>query len=297
MRWIVSFHVLSACLLASVTGCGGPDIPAHNGYRPKEARPWKKPKTLKLDEKMEAKTDGELSYPEMRRARWFQIDLPTDGELALTLEVTPPGDAVNEDFDLAMEVIDPSSRVISKSDLEDEDAGELTKKKTLVELSPGKYLIHLYLQGRLDSADFVLRAAFKPTAAAMAKTTFPAEVAFVPSLAMVPIQDDTPRNYKPPGTAVVKVNRQPRTAQPPPPTTPVATVSARIIGVQVVSGGTQITVGRGKATGASDGMKGKIGGISAGFVLTGCDDRTCKATVAATPDQINSSSGTVTLTP
>lgn len=297
MRWIVSLHVVSACLLASVMGCGGPDVPTHSGYKPKEAKPWRKPKVLKLDEKLEAKSDGELSYPEMRRARWFQIDLPSDGELALNLEVTPPGDAVNEDFDLAMEVIDPSFRVISKSDLEDEDAGELTKKKTLVELAPGRYLIHVYLQGRLDSADFVLRASFKPTAAAEAKTNFPSEVAFVPSLAMVPIQDDTPRNYKPPGGAVVKIDRRRRAAPPPPPTTPVATVSARIIGVQVVSGGTQITVGRGKSSGASDGMKGKIAGISGGFTLSNCNDRTCTATVAATPDQINSSSGTVTLTP
>jgi hypothetical protein len=277
--------------------CGGPDVPTHNGYKPKEAKPWRKPKVLKFDEKMEAKSDGELSYPEMRRARWFQVDLPTDGELSLTLEVTPPGDAVNDDFDLAIEVVDPSFRVISKADLEDEDAGELTKKKTLVELSPGKYLIHVYLQGRMDSADFVLRAAFKPTAAAEARTNFPAEVLFVPSLAMVPIQDDTPRNYKPAGNAVVKVKRQPRATPQPPPTTPVATVSARIIGVQVIAGGTQITVGRGKSSGASDGMKGKISGISGGFVLANCNDRTCTATVAATPDQINNSSGTVTLSP
>jgi hypothetical protein len=284
--------VLMACGLAA---CGGAQIPAHNGYKPKEAKPWKKPKVLKFDDKMEAKTDGDLSYADMRRARWFQVELPTNGQLSLALEITPPGDAVNDDFDLAMEVVDPSFRVISKSDLEDEDAHELNKKKTLVDLAPGKYLIHLYLQGRMDSADFVLRAAFKSTAAAEAQTNFPAEVLYVPTLAMVPLQDDTPRNYKPQTSAVVKVIKKPN--QPPPPPPPAATVSARIIGVQVVSGGTLITVGRGKTSGASDGMKGKIAGISAGFTIGNCNDRTCTATVAATPDQIKNSSGTVTLSP
>ena len=33
-------------------------------------------------------------------------------------------------------------------------------------LAPGKYLIHIYLQGRMDTADFVLHAGFKTTASA-----------------------------------------------------------------------------------------------------------------------------------
>jgi hypothetical protein len=293
MRWIVS---LSVVLMA----CGGPQIPTHNGYKPKEAKPWKKPKPLKFDAKMEAKADGDVSYPDMRRARWYQVELPANGQLSLALEVTPPGDAVNDDFDLGMEVFDPSSRVVSKADLEDEDAHELNKKRTLVDLPAGKYLIHLYLQGRMDTADFVLHASFKSTVAAEAKSNFPVDVPFVPTLAMVPIQDDTPRNYKPPTNAVVKVihtgAHRPLPATPAP--APVAaTVSARIIAVQVVAGGTLITVGRGKSSGASDGMKAKINGISGTFPIGNCNDRTCSATVAATPDQIKNSNGTVTLTP
>jgi hypothetical protein len=292
MRWIVSFSIL---LSAGLLACGGPQIPTHNGYKAKEAKPWKKPKALKLDDKKEAKIDGDLSYPDMRRARWFEVTLPSNGQLSLALEITPPGDAVNEEFDLGMEVFDPSLRVISKSELEDEDAHELAKKKTLVDLAPGKYLIHLFLQGRMDSADFVLRAQFKATQAAEVKTNFPSEVPFVPVLAMVPLQDDTPRNYRPQTQAVVKVIKKPNAPPPPPP--PAATVSARIIAVQVVAGGTLITVGRGKSSGASDGMKAKINGISGAFTIGSCNDRTCTATVAATPDQIKNSNGTVTLSP
>jgi hypothetical protein len=149
----------------------------------------------------------------------------------------------------------------------------------------------------MDTADFVLRASFKSTAAAEAKSNFPAEVPFVPTLPMVPIQDDTPRSYHPPVTTTIRTGRKPHAPPPPKPEAPVAVVSARIIGVQVVSGGTLITVGRGKTSGASDGMKGKINGISGGFVIGNCNDRTCTATVPATPDQINSSNGTVTLSP
>jgi hypothetical protein len=83
MRWIVSL-----CLL--LAACGGPQIPAHNGYKPKEAKPWQKAKTLKFDDKLEAKTDGDLSYPDMRRAHWYQLTLPSNGQLQLQLEVTPP---------------------------------------------------------------------------------------------------------------------------------------------------------------------------------------------------------------
>jgi len=232
---------MSILLVGALTGCGGPQIPTHNGYKPKEAKPWKKPKVLKFDDKGEAKAEGDLSYPDMRRAKWFELGLPANGQLQLTLEVTPPGDAVNDDFDLGMEVFDPSSHIVSKSDIDDEDAHELTKKKTLVDLAPGKYLVHLFLEGRMDSAEFVLRAAFKATAAAQIKSNFPAEVLFVPALPMVPIQDDTPRGYKtavatpPPRRGNHHATTTP-TPAPTTPTTPTATVTARIINVQVVPG-------------------------------------------------------------
>lgn len=287
---------MSIVAAGALAACGGMQIPTHNGYKPKEIAPWKRPKVLKLNEKMEAKAKGDLSYPDMRRARWFEVSLPSNGQLEVALEAAVPGD--REDFDLGLEVIDPRYRVIAKSDLEDEDAYELNKKKTLVDLAPGKYLIHIYLQGRLDTADFTLHAAFKPTAAAEAKTNFPADVPFVPVLPLVPIQDDTPRNYRPAAT-VVRVTRrrnpQAPAATPAPP--PAAAVKARIINVQVVSGGTQITLGRGTTTGASDGMHGTIRGIPGSFSLDHCTERTCTATIKATPDQVKSSDGTATLTP
>ena len=282
---------------------GGPQIPVHSGYKTDKVKPWKKPKAIALDpEKQEGKAEGDLNYAEYKRAKWFSIDVPANGELDLRLEITPPGEEANEDFDLAMEVLDPGYRVISKSDLEDEDAHELNKVKTLYDLAPGKYLVHLYLQGRRDTADFVLRAAFKRTAAAEVKSDFPAKVAFTPPLPMVPLNDDTPKSYKPPTTAVVKIKKgTPRNTTPTPPKpdkVPVATAkSARVIGISVVSGGTQITLGIGTAQEVAAGWKGKMAGVQGGFTLSDCGERTCKATLAATPDQIKASGGNVTLSP
>ncbi len=41
----------------------------------------------------------------------------------------------------------------------------------------------------------------------------------------------------------------------------------------------------------------KINGIAGAFVIGNCNDRTCTATVSATPDQIKNSNGMVTLSP
>jgi hypothetical protein len=289
---------VSVLLLFIVAACGGAQIPAHNGYKGgSKAKPWKKAKTLKFDEKMEAKVEGDLSYPDQKRAAWFVADLIQPGALDLRLEITPPGEAVNEDFDLGFEVLDAGYRVIAKSDLEDGDAGELTKTKALLDLEPGKYHIHLFLQGRMDTADYVLRATFKPMST-VGKSDFPAQVAFLDPLPMVPLQDDTPKSYKPPTTTVVTVKhtkKEPVKKEPTPP--PATTITARIIGMQVIGGGTQITVGRGTSGGAVVGMKGKITNVPNGsFTLAACTERTCTATVSATPDQIKGS-GSVTLTP
>jgi hypothetical protein len=286
-------------LLLIVAACGGAQIPQGNGYKGAEkAKPWKKAKNLKWDEKGEAKVEGDLSYAAKDRAAWYVADLPQNGELDLRLEITP-GDNVSEDFDLAMEVLDPGNRVIAKSDLEEEDAGQLTKQKSVMDLPPGKYLIHLYLQSRIDSADYELKAAFKPSAATAGNSNFPAEVAFLPPLPMVPISDDTPKNYKPQAPAVVVHTHHRPPPTPKKPEAPAApALTARIIGVSVVSGGTQITIGRGTATGAKAGMQGKVNGLSSGsFTIASCNERACTATVSATPDQVNHAAGSVSLTP
>lgn len=286
-------------MLASVVACGGTKVPQHAGYKNMKAKPWSKPKVLKLNDKNEAKDDDDLSYPAMRRAKWYAVDLPMPGELDIRLEVTPPGDAVNEDFDLGMEILDPGFRVISKSDLEDESAGELTKTKTLLDLPAGRYLIHLYLQGRLDTADYDLRVAYKRAAPADVKSDFPAQVLFLEPLAMIPLNDDTPKGYRektPVVTSrIVRTPRQPKPEDPKKP--PATTMSARIIGISVSGAGTMITLGRGTTHNANNGMKAVVKGVAGAWPLANCKETTCTALVKATPDQIKQSGGSVTITP
>jgi len=291
MRWIVP-------TLLFVLACGGPEVPAHSGYKNEKSKPWMKAKALKIDEKGEIKSDGELAYAEYKRARWYSIETPSNGELSLRLEITPPGDATNEDFDLGFEVLSPAFRPIHKSDLEDEDAHEVTKTTKLVELPAGKYLVHLYLQGRMDSAEYTLRGTFKATAAAEVKSDFPAQVAFLDPLPMVPLNDDAPKGWKPDKKPVVvkTTGRKPTPAveKKPPPS---AAVTARIMSVNVVPGGTQILIGRGTASGASDGMRAKIAGVGDVAKIGNCKETSCTAVFKATPDQVKAGGGTVTLVP
>lgn len=274
----------------------------HNGYKGGDkAKPWKKAKTLKFDDKMEAKAQGELSYAGYKRAAWFTADLTSAGQLDLKLEITPPGEGGDDEFDLGFEVLDPGNRVIARSNKEEgDDTGEIQKSKSLKDLEPGKYLIHLYLQDRRDSCDYILRATFKPMNT-VGNSDFPSQVAFMPNLPMVPLQDDTPKGYKSPTTVVTTTVKHrptgPKEPKPPkePTPPPVTAKTARIIGMQVVGGGTQITIGIGTSGGMADGVKGKITNVAGSeFTLANCGARTCTATVKATPDQIKGS-GSVTL--
>ncbi len=280
-------------MVIAATACGGVQVPQHNGYKSATAKPWKKPRPLKLSDKLEAKADGDLSYPDMRRAVWYELATPSVGTLEVRVEVTPPGDTANDDFDLGMEIYNPDYKMLVRSDLDDADAHELTKKQTVVELPAAKYLIHLYLQGRLDTADYSLHATFKPTTPSAQKSDFPAQVQFVSTLPMVPIDDDTPKTFHPPPPPVV-VHVGHRPPPPPPPDKPVAVaLTARIIGISVVGKGTQITIGRGTATGAAQSMHGRIAGVPGQFNLDSCSDRTCVAVVAATPDQLKSAASSL----
>jgi hypothetical protein len=289
-RAIIDSMKVSAILMltlgsAFAVGCGGPGVPAHNGYKSVKVKPWNKPKSIALNEKYQVKFSGDLDYAAQRRARWYAIQLPSAGNLSLQMEAAPGTDS--PDFDLGIEVLDPGFRVVGKADLDDEDAKELTKKRTIAVTEPGRYLVHLYLQGRLDLSDYDVAIDFTPAPGEL-KTDFPASVAYVSDLAQVPISDDTPADRKP--TKVVAA-RKPRTAREPRPPTEVApaattSFSGSILRVGVGASGTEITFS--KASGVEVGMKGYIVGVKNGgsFKVLSCTERSCKGVVSAGPDVI-----------
>ncbi|HEY1554560.1 MAG TPA: hypothetical protein VGF94_06965 [Kofleriaceae bacterium] len=279
-------------VLVAAAACGGPQIPQHNGYRP-NAKPWKKAKVLKFDDKGDAKAEGDLSYAEYKRSAWYEADLQSPGDLVIKVDVNPPGDAVDDNFDLGIEALDPGDHMIQRKDLNEGDQqNEQQKSLALDRLAAGKYLIHLYLQDRRDTADFVLHASFKSGKAPDAQSDFPSQVAFLPPLPLVPIDDDTPKSYRPPPPTIITHTPHHGGTHMPPPKhedKPAVKLTARIIGISAVSGGTQITLAKGTANGATTGMPGSINGVpGSSFTLAACNDHTCTAVVKVSPDALKS---------
>ena len=208
--WMAVCVFLSLGLLAC-----GPKVPQHSGYKTKA--PWKKAKPFALTDG-QGKVKGTLDYADYKRAKWYALDLPSNGDLNLDLQFEPTDDA--GDATVAMEVLDSTYHVISEDEdaplvapdkedgddeaeeeeddeeeeEDDDDGGEgenTQKVRGLDSLPPGRYYIHLFVTKRMDSAEFTLQAAFTPMEAAI-KTNFPKSVAWVPSLPQVPVADDAP---------------------------------------------------------------------------------------------------------
>ena len=133
-------------------------VPSHSGYKRKQ--PWKKAKRIKFKEgKTTAEITGSVSFPKRRRARWYKLTLDGASEVKLKFEVTPADD--EDEFELPLEVLDPSFRVISKTEPDDDEYGALTKEKELFELRPGTYYLHIYTLHKLDEAEFTLTIEYK----------------------------------------------------------------------------------------------------------------------------------------
>ena len=284
-----------------VAACGGSKVPEHPGYKSVKAKPWDKPKVLKL-EKNAAKAETDLDYARFKRAKWFAVDLPGPGTLDVQMEVTPggPGSGGGEeseegeelDMDVALEIVDGTSfAVLAKSDLEADDAHELKKQRTLKELPEGRYLIHVYLQGRLDTADVELKVAFARGELPW-KSDFPNQVAFVDALPAVPPLDDTPEAEKPRPRPRPTGPRPPREKPEDPPPSGGGSIMAEISDVQPEGSGTKITIAGGTSDGLENGLSGSIKGVrNSSFRLSGCGPSTCRATVKAAPDDVRGAAG------
>lgn len=265
-----ALSVAALFCISALVGCGGRKIPDHDGYRTTWKKGWAKPKTLEFDEDFEAEVDGELSYIKRKRARWFVIELLEDGELDIGLQVAPIGEDAEEEeeedvddpFDVAFELYDEQYKMLLRADREEDDAGDRKKDRTAYELPKGKYLIHLYLQRRLDEAEYTLRLKFR-RGSVEPQTDFPAQVAMVDVLSKVPKVDDAPppKKRKPRkkcrGSKCKKRPRSKKVDNDAPPSDDV--LKAKIVVIRGQSGGgTEITLNRGRTHGVDKGWKGKL---------------------------------------
>lgn len=290
------FALAIIVIAAVVASACGPSIPKHMGYKNAKVTPWRNPKVIKLDENNEGKADGELDYPSQRRAKWYAIDLPTSGDLQVVVEANPTND--NEDFDLGMEIVGPGYRVLAKGDLEDEDAHELSKTRSVGGLAAGRILLHLFLQGRLDNSDFEVKVKFAPKVTEVA-SSFPAQVAYLPSLALVPVIDDTPEGYgkKPPGKRPGPVVKRPNPTPKPVAEEPKTKVTAKVLRATMSDKSTSLVLSAGSDAGVEEGWRGVVSGQKGmSFTVRGVTQRTCKGVLeGVTAEQVNGK--TVTLSP
>jgi hypothetical protein len=230
-------------------GCGS-SIPKHTGYPEGKTSPWTSAKELTLDQRMEAQTRGDVNYANRHRARWYAVDLPSDGEL--TAVVTFDGD--NPHTDLAVEIFDAGLNLRAEGRTDD-DEGRPKKTRKVKDLAPGRAYVHVYTLNRTDSADFKVRLTFKPVYRPDPRKAFPNNVPSTPMLAAVPAVDDSPRR------------RGGRRRPPPPPDKPpppkpeepeIGAVRATIVEFSESTRGVKIVINKGQNAGIEAGWRGYI---------------------------------------
>jgi hypothetical protein len=317
---------LAACVALSLAACG-PSVPQHAGYKSKS--PWKKAKPISLAEGNQGKAKGELDYADYKRARWYTVELPSDGTLDVAMQYQPLDDAGSST--VALEVYDAGFSLLSEDEDapvaaaardgdgdedddadggddedegedadDDEGSGETQKQRSLPGLAAGRYYVHLFVTGRMDSAEFEVQATFTPVALPR-ETDFPRQVAWLPALPIVPLEDDGPPPEKvtsKPSKGGSKGGGKKPATPPPADDAPASTgaVQAIVISVAAGSSGAVITINAGTNAGLAAGRKGTLAGVKNGaFTLSSCGERTCKASVSATVDEVNKSGMQVTV--
>ncbi len=159
MRWIVLVRVALLAARARRLAAGRRSRCPRGTSRILQSL-GRSPRSSPSTRRTKPSADGDLSYRDYRRARWYAVDLPANGELTIKADITPPGESVNEDFDLALEVLDPGFRVISKSDKEEADAGELAEGQDARRSGARPVPDPPVPQGRMDTAEFSLRLVY-----------------------------------------------------------------------------------------------------------------------------------------
>lgn len=263
-----------------VVGCatgfvGCSSVPKHDGYRSSTQKPWQRATNVEFDDLYEAEVEGRISYPDRKRAKWFQVRLPGDGDLDVALSL-PFQEDVADPVDLAFEILDSQYNVLAQATAEDDDAGEFKKERTLLELSRGVYYIHVYAQLRTDEAEFAVRLKYNRGTAEYV-SDFPNNVPEMTELAIIPVVDDTP----------AKVVKKPEKKRPekkrPEKKEETAKLRARILHRTKSGKSTKITIGAGSANGVAKGWKGYLkgpDGDTVRFSIASAGVRQSTATVA-----------------
>jgi hypothetical protein len=292
MRTLRLFLVGNLCLAGS---CGG-SAPVATGYPEGDAAPWSKASSLRLNDNLEAMSEGELSFPGGKRAKWYAIDLPSPGKITarISTETTVKG------ADIGMEILDAGYNVDVEGQ-NDDDVGQAKKVREYKDARQGKSYIHIYTLGRPDIVAYTLRVRFeaKPQTARIEPTapSGPDKSQFPWTVPNLPVLPQVGKGGGGGGTV-----KEP----PPPPPDPNAgftVVKATVIEFNSLGAGVRIILNKGQNQNLADGLEGDIlaGGkpLKGGhFKIKSCHADDCEAVApSATMDQIQANRSAVVKIP
>jgi hypothetical protein len=289
----------------------------------KTNKPWKKPEPLTFDAELVAKFEGKLNYAKYKRVKWFAFNVPERANLTVELNYAPTDEA--EESTLAFEILGPNNAVISPDpdapldeepreeenddeedddeededdededdDDDDSDAEGNTQKSRTIEVKPGNYMLHVFVLGRMDEAEYDLTVRYTPLEP-IYESNFPHEVAFLPALPTVPVADDTEVEIKkdptpPPckGKKCKKVKKEKKHKEVKEVKEPVEVedpksktkVSGSIVASSADGSGSEITINVGTVDCVQVGDRGSISGLGdkGGFTIKSCTNKSCKA--------------------
>jgi hypothetical protein len=293
MRTLRLFLVGNLCLAGA---CGG-SAPVHTGYPEGDSAPWEKASSLRLNDNLEAMSEGELSFPNRHRARWYAVDLPAPGKITarVSTESTVKG------ADIAMEILDAGFNVNAEGQ-NDDDIGQPKKVREYKDARQGKSYIHIYTIGRDDVVAYTLRVRFEPkpqtariepvtSPSGPDKTQFPWTVPNLPVL---------PQVGKGGGGGTVAKETPP---PPPDPNAGFTVIKATIIEFNSAGSGVRVILNKGQNQNLADGLEGDV--LSGGkplkgghFKIKSCHADDCEAVApSATMDQIQANRSVVVKIP
>jgi hypothetical protein len=309
----------------------------------KTNKPWKKAEQLSFDAELVAKFEGKLNYAKYKRVKWFAFNVPERANLTVELNYAPTDEA--EASTVAFEILGPNNAVISadpdapldeepaekedddeegeddEEDDEDEeeeeedddsDAEGNTQKTRTIEVKPGNYMLHLFVLGRMDEAEYDLTVRYTPLEPVY-ESNFPHEVAFLPALPTVPVADDTEvaieRDPPPPPCKGRKCKKEKKEKKPkevkevkepvePEEPKSKTKVSGTINASSADGSGSEIVISVGAIDCVQAGDRGSIAGLGdkGGFTVTSCTNKSCRAKAPkATLSMVQGSSKSVTV--
>jgi hypothetical protein len=253
-------RIVAAVLPLLVGACGGAQG-FNSGYPSGEKEPWTSPDKLTINANGEASGEGTIAFPQDKRAKWYSVELPVQGDLQAKLTF----DAQNTGADVGFEILDSGFNVVAAPQ-SDDDIGQAKKVRTVKDARAGRTYIHIYALGRADILEYKLRLKYDPKAGAPPPppqpqvenpgVVFPATVPNLPPLAAIP-GAPPPKKGEP---VVVKPPEPTPTPQVPTPPTPppIEGKVGEITEFGTSGSGVRIVINKGAEAGVEEGWEGNV---------------------------------------